>query len=229
VHSPVATRICPLRLPHERPPDAGLADIEQAPLNAASDDQLLTLIKANSQSALGCLFRRYARIAYGIGRRILRDSVEADDLVQDIFLYIHRKSGVYDPTKGSASSWIVQTIYYHALQRRIQLAARNRCSVLISEGGKEVAFAQPASAEYERTLEGMLGRSRLREMLDGLTEDQWETLQLHFFEGYTLSEIAEKRGQPVGNTRHHFYRGLEALRKQVFASELSRPAKNNGQ
>jgi DNA-directed RNA polymerase specialized sigma24 family protein len=50
---------------------------------------------------------------------------------------------------------------------------------------------------------------------------------MHFFEGYTLSEIAQKRGESVGNARHHFYRGLEALRKQVFSDDLSR-AKNNG-
>lgn len=184
------------------------------------DEQVLERICLGDREALATLFGRYARIAFGIGRRILRDAAEADDLVQDIFLYIHRKCGVYDPAKGSASSWIVQTIYYHALQRRIQLAARNRCSAVIGEGQKELVFARPATAEYERTLEGMLGRSRLREMRDCLTEDQWETLHLYFFEGYTLSEIAQKREQSLGNVRHHFYRALEKLRSHVFRSEL---------
>jgi RNA polymerase sigma-70 factor (ECF subfamily) len=53
-----------------------------------------------------------------------------------------------------------------------------------------------------------------------LTEDQWETVRLHFFEGCTFAEIGEKRNQPVGNVRHHFYRGLARLRKYIFHGEL---------
>jgi RNA polymerase sigma-70 factor, ECF subfamily len=74
----------------------------------------------------------------------------------------------------------------------------------------------------------VFGKSKWREILNTLTGDQWQTLRMHFFEGYTLGEIAEKRDESVGNTRHHFYRVLEALRKQVFAGELSRRVKNNG-
>jgi RNA polymerase sigma-70 factor, ECF subfamily len=220
VSSLAAARISSLRLPHQQSPDTTLEDLEQEPLNAASDEQLLILIKANSQPALGCLFRRYARIAHGIGKRILRDSTEADDLVQDIFLYIYRKCGVYDPIKGSASSWLVQTIYYHALQRRIQLAARNRRSCAMKESLGVGAFASSSLTEYEQTLEGVIGRVKLRGVVECLTEDQFETLRLHFFEGHTLSEIAEARGQAVGNVRHHFYRGIEKLRSRVFSSEL---------
>ena len=217
--SPVAARITALRLSTERPLDAELAD-ELPRLNAVSDEQLLTLIKTENQLALGCLFQRYARIASGIGRRILRDSTEAEDFVQDIFLYIYRKCAVYDSTKGPASSWIIQTIYYQALQRRIRLAARNRPTSGIKGEVESAVHRASGTMEYEKTLEGIIGRSRLREMLKCLTEDQWETLRLHFFEGYTLSEIAHKKDQSLGNIRHHFYRGLEKLRSHVFRSEL---------
>jgi RNA polymerase sigma-70 factor, ECF subfamily len=184
------------------------------------DEQVLRRICLGDGEALAILFHRYARIAHGIGRRILRDSAEADDLVQDVFLYIYRKCGVYDPARGSASSWIIQTIYHQALQRRIQLAARNRYSVHIPEDKELVALGSPVSLEYEQSLEGMIGRTRLREMMESLTTDQWEALRLHFFEGYTLSEIAQKRKQSLGNIRHHFYRGLEKLRSLVCGSEL---------
>jgi RNA polymerase sigma-70 factor, ECF subfamily len=218
--SSVAARISAFPLSKGRPPDGSLANIELPHLNAASDEQLLTFIKANNQLALGCLFRRYARIAYGIGRKILRDSAEADDLVQDVFLYINRKCGVYDPTRGSASSWIIQTIYHQALQRRIQLAARNRCTRTMNGIAESATLGTATSPEYEQTLEGMIGRARLREMMESLTADQWEALRLHFFEGYTLSEIAQKRRQSLGNIRHHFYRGLEKLRSHICGSEL---------
>jgi len=45
---------------------------------------------------------------------------------------------------------------------------------------------------------------------------------LHFFEGYTFNEIAEKLGQSYANVRNHHYRGLEKLRKHLTDSELNR-------
>jgi RNA polymerase sigma-70 factor (ECF subfamily) len=194
-----------------------------------SDEELLSCIQAGEAEALGCLFRRYFAIVNGIGRRILRDEVEAQDLVQDVFLYIHRKCGVYNPVKGTASSWIVQTIYYQALQRRMILAARTqRSTAEIENGAAEAPPSVFVLAKNDHSAEIVFGKSKWREILKTLTGDQWETLRMHFFEGYTLSEIAQKRGESVGNARHHFYRGLEALRKQVFSGDLSRRAKNNG-
>jgi hypothetical protein len=46
------------------------------------------------------------------------------------------------------------------------------------------------------------------------------TLRLHFIEGYTLDEVAKMLGQTKGNVRHHSFRGLERLRKQIFDSKL---------
>ena len=192
----------------------------EAALLGASDEQLLERICLDDKEALATLFRRYARTAHGIARRILRDAAESEDLVQDVFLYIYRKCRVYNRLKGPAGSWIIQTIYYQAMQRRMQLAAHNHDSPLTMEYGPQPEHASSMAMAYEQSLEGRIGRTRLREMLDCLTADQWETIQLYFFEGYTLSEIAHKRGQPVGNIRHHFYRGIEKLRSRVFRSEL---------
>lgn len=193
-----------------------------------SDEELLSFIQAGEPEALGCLFRRYFAVVSGISRRILRDEVEAQDLVQDVFLYIYRKCRVYNPAKGSASSWIVQTVYYQALQRRMILTARQCHSTPeIENGGAEALPSASAFVKNDQSAEIVFGKSKWREILKTLTRDQWETLRLHFFEGYTLTEIAEKRGESVGNTRHYFYRGLEALRRHVFSGELDRRAANN--
>ena len=76
-------------------------------------------------------------------------------------------------------------------------------------------------AGYDHSVEGLFGRNGWRKILEQLTEDQLETLRLHFFEGYTLLEISEKLGQSHVNVRHHYYRGLDKIRKQVSSeSEL---------
>ena len=42
------------------------------------------------KEALASLFRRYARVVRGVAYRVLRDTSEAHDLLQDIFLLVHR-------------------------------------------------------------------------------------------------------------------------------------------
>jgi RNA polymerase sigma-70 factor (ECF subfamily) len=70
----------------------------------------------------------------------------------------------------------------------------------------------------------MVGCTTIEALLNTLTEDQRNTLSLHFFEGYTFDEIAVKLDQSVGNIRNHYYRGLERLRKLVFGPRL--PGRN---
>ena len=73
---------------------------------------------------------------------------------------------------------------------------------------------------YERSIEGSLGTEMLGRIEEALSIDQQKTLQLYFFEGYTFDEIAARIGQTAGNVRNHYYRGLEIIRKLVFAPEL---------
>ena len=76
-----------------------------APLVAesvVSDEALVAQVCEGSREALAALFRRFARVVRGTAYRILRDASEADDLLQDIFLFIHCKCVLFDPSKGSA-------------------------------------------------------------------------------------------------------------------------------
>jgi DNA-directed RNA polymerase specialized sigma24 family protein len=63
-----------------------------------------------------------------------------------------------------------------------------------------------------RATEKLSARKVVHLALMELTEPQRETLCLYFFEGYSLLEVSRKRNEALGNTRHHFYRGMAALR-----------------
>jgi RNA polymerase sigma-70 factor, ECF subfamily len=73
---------------------------------------------------------------------------------------------------------------------------------------------------WETSLDGVWGRRAAAELRSLLSVDQLRTIELHFFEGYTLEEIAERTGQSLVNVRHHYYRGLQKLRKSPFARKL---------
>jgi RNA polymerase sigma-70 factor (ECF subfamily) len=150
--------------------------------------------------------------------RILRDTAEAEDLVQDLFLFIQRKCGIFDSSKSTARSWIVQMAYHRALDRRRYLKAREfYAQPFFQPNGVQVVGKPTTESDY--SAEAVFGRNGLEKIVNLLSVDQRETLRLHFFEGYTLAEVSEKLAQPLGNVRHHYYRALDRLRKQMFAND----------
>jgi RNA polymerase sigma-70 factor, ECF subfamily len=215
VSLPFAPRVAAYRPSGE--PIAGSP--ENSVVTSVGDDTLLTRLKSGDKEALGVLFERHRQVVRGIAVRILRDAAEADDLVQDLFLFIQRKCAVFDSSKSSARSWIIQMTYHRAIERRRYLTARQFYSRGDAEGvGNKVVGTPAREADYSP--EAVFGRNGLEKVFETLSKDQRDTLRLHFFEGYTLAEIARKLGQPHGNVRHHYYRALEKLRKQMFGSSV---------
>jgi RNA polymerase sigma-70 factor (ECF subfamily) len=189
-----------------------------------SDEALVAQICAQDTEALACLFRRYARLVRSVALRILGDPSEADDLLQEVFLFIHRKSKIFDPSKCSGRSWIIQMTYHRAIDRRRYLQSRHFYTRVDLNGATEALDPRWEGADDTQFGAELVGNTTIQGLLDTLTEDQRNTLSLHFYEGYTFAEIASKLDQSLGNIRNHYYRGLEKLRKQVFPSKL--PGRN---
>lgn len=198
---------------------SGQAVNTELPVVAPTDEELLARIPNGDQDALGYLFERYARVVRGVAARILRDATEADDLVQDLFLFIRRKCTIFDSSKSSARSWIVQMAYHRAIERRRYLTTRQFYARTEIESNTKHMVGTPTE-ESDYSAEAVFGRNGLGKVLQSLSEDQRETLRLHFFDGYTLLEISQKLGRPLGNVRNHYYRGLDKLRKQMFGNNV---------
>jgi RNA polymerase sigma-70 factor (ECF subfamily) len=186
----------------------------RAPAEEPSDETLIARICNDDTEALALLFRRYARMVWSIAERILRNQADADDLVQDVFLLISRRASVFDSSKGTARSLIALMTYQRSFTRRRYLNARH-CQAPAAAEERAAKAAAPAAPLYDQSIEAHFGRERLRKALDEMSEDQRETLRLYFFEGYTLGEIAGQLGQSEGNVKHHYYRGLDKLRRNV--------------
>jgi RNA polymerase sigma-70 factor, ECF subfamily len=184
-----------------------------------SDEALMAEVCLGSKEALSQLFRRHARVVRGVALRVLKDGAEADDLLQDIFLLVHRLCGTFDSSKGSARFWILQMTHRRAISRRRYLHSRHFYThVELDEQSFELA--ERRCGHSDDPVDSILAELDLRKMFGALSEDQQKTLRLHFIEGYTLDEIANMLGQSKGNVRHHSFRGLERLRKQIFGGKL---------
>lgn len=199
--------------------------LKSAPLEERSiaadcppDETLITGISRGDRDALGLLFCRYARLVRWVALRVLHDPAEAEDLVQDIFLLMYRLSGTFDSSKGSAQFWILQMTHRRAISRRRSLNSRHFYTRLHLDEGDQ--FADARNGQSNDSAGQLLAGLDLEKLFGTLSEDQQRTLRLHFIEGYTLDEIAKMLGQTKGNIRHHSFRGLERLRKQIFGGKL---------
>lgn len=195
---------------------------KSAAVTATTDEGLIVQVCEGGREALAVLFRRYARIVRGIAYRILRDPSEADDLLQDIFLLIHRLCTTFDSSKGSARFWILQMTYRRAISRRRYLTSRRFYQwVDIDDMTEKLSDPRADVERLDDSIDGVLRTGALDETFDSLSENQRQTLRLFFVEGYTLDEIAAKLGQSKGNVKHHYFRALDRLRRQFFTGKLT--------
>jgi RNA polymerase sigma-70 factor (ECF subfamily) len=75
-------------------------------------------------------------------------------------------------------------------------------------------------ADTEREVGARLNRAHLERAFGELTEEQRQTLEMFYFQGLELKEISAELHESLGNVRHHFYRGLERLRRSAFVQRL---------
>jgi RNA polymerase sigma-70 factor, ECF subfamily len=176
-----------------------------------SDEDVIERLRQGNPDALPILFDRYYRLVLRIAVRILRDPGEAEDLMQEVFLELFHKAGQFDSTRGSAKTWILQYAYHRSLSRRQYLALRNFYD------RRQITEHEVAESSFTnvfwRGLTFAEWRRVIGQGLATLNAKQRRTLELACFDGLLLGEIAERTKESLQNVRHHYYRGLEGLRR----------------
>jgi RNA polymerase sigma factor (sigma-70 family) len=98
-----------------------VADSDSA---STEDGKLLAPLQPRYPGDLDVLFDQYSRLVLGIACRVLGDPNEAEDIVQEVFFYLYRRPEVFNPSKGSLKTWIIQITSSRALDRKLYLARR---------------------------------------------------------------------------------------------------------
>ena len=172
-------------------------------------------VQRGDHAALGMLFVRYSRLVTKIGFRFLGHFADAQELRQDVFLQIFLKCHLFDPKKGNFRSWLAQVSKHRALATlRQNLTYRQMYD---GRDLDQLVDVVPSAHSGDDWVEATELDERLRNGFSKLTTRQRTTLELYFFEGCTLREISERLDESMGNTRHHYYRGLKRLRASFKA------------
>jgi RNA polymerase sigma-70 factor, ECF subfamily len=179
-----------------------------ADLSSLSDEDLMVRLREGHHDALAVLFDRYHRMVMSVALRILRNAAEAEDLTQSVFLEIFRSMAKFDAARGTVKVWILQYAYHRGFNRRQYLNLRG-----FYERSDDFATDRRSHMAGNATSLGMIESAQVaQQALKQLNKAQRRTLELAFYEGLTMHEIAAKDGESFDSVRHNYYRGLEKLR-----------------
>ena len=179
--------------------------VVQDRLTHLSDEALVALVARGDEAALGELYDRVGRVAFGIALRILRDDRLAEDAVQEAFLGVWRSAATYRAERAKASTWILTLVHRRAVDA-VRREQRRRADSL------ELA-AEPAVEGVEEDAWLRLQRERVQAALRHLPDAQREALELAYYGGFSQSELAERLGQPLGTIKSRMFTGLSRLRE----------------
>jgi RNA polymerase sigma-70 factor, ECF subfamily len=180
-----------------------------------SDEALLALASRADENALGELYDRYGRVAYGLALRIVRDRSLAEDAVQEAFLAVWRSAGAFLAEQGKPSTWILTLVHRRAVDI-VRREERRRADPLDDLEPHDAARSE--ATDEEAWLRAQ--RQVVQEALRKLAPEQREVIELAYYGGFTQSELAEKLGQPLGTIKSRMFAGLKRLRELLAEAGL---------
>lgn len=178
-------------------------DSEQPP----TDGILMERIAAKDQQAMAQLFDRHSRLVYSIALRVLQDSGQSEDVMQEIFFQLWKAPGSFVAGRSSLPAWLAVV----ARNRAVDVLRRRKPSDPV-EG---VVLASAVNVASEVECNAMM--EKVRVVIQGLPDVQQRSLEMAFFEGLTHSEIAERTGDPLGTVKTRIRSALASLRKAIQA------------
>ena len=176
-----------------------------------SEQNIIDLLKRKDKQAIALLYDRFGASLYGVVLRIVGSKPLAEDVIQDTFIKVWKKSEQYNPDKGSLFTWL------------LNIARNTAIDKVRSSHYKHQKQFQPfehsISESNAHSLTINTDQIGLRKVVDDLDEKYRVVIDLVYFKGYTQKEVEEELQIPIGTVKTRVKIGLRELRK-VFSCTL---------
>lgn len=178
------------------------------------DVELIQRISARDQAVLSELYQRYIDMVYDLAYYILRSAELAEEVSQDTFLKVWNQAHAWDPQRGGLSTWLLTITRYTAIDR-LRMENR-RASWGAVDLDDVIEFLANGGSSGE---EAWQNRQLIDSMMRELSPDQFQVIELAFYQGMTHTEIAEKLSLPLGTVKGRLRSALQKLRDLYGSSK----------
>jgi RNA polymerase sigma-70 factor (ECF subfamily) len=186
---------------------AAVSPSEAAAREASSDEELVRRIADGEQLAMRTLFARHRVALYRWLLRLVGDETLAEDLLSEVFLDVWRRAASFEG-RSSVSTWLLAIARYKALTGR-----RRRIDVELDEAIASTV-ADPAD-DPELVLQKKNRAELLRHSLGRLSPEHGEVIDLVYYHGRSVREVAEIVGVPEATVKTRMFYARKRLAELV--------------
>ena len=176
------------------------------PIIKYSEEELVTLLREQDQTAFSYLYDNYAGALNGIITRMVDDAQLAEDILQEAFIKIWNNFKQYDTSKGRLFTWMInitRNLTIDTLRSKSYKKGKK-----ISQDENSVTIFQDKSFTSER-----FDTIGLRKQLQYLKPEQKIIIDMAYFSGFTQDEISKEMEIPLGTVKTRMRSAIIELRK----------------
>lgn len=173
-----------------------------------SEEQLVSMLKAQDERVLSVLYERYSIALFGTIYRVVGDQKLAEEQLQETFLKIWNYADRYDASKGRLYTWMVRIARNAAIDmtrtkqyKKSQKIQDLEDSVTVIERAKKIEIDTDAIG--------------IRELVNELNTKYAQIINTLYFRGYTQAEAAEELNIPLGTVKTRARKALDLLKQYL--------------
>ena len=180
-----------------------------------SDEALIRRIANGDKLAMRALFAAHQVRVYRYVMRIVRNREMAEDVVSDVFLDIWQHAGRFQ-ARSAVSTWVLAIARYKALSaiRRISTEQKNVATVALVDQADDPEVA--TQNEFTGDV--------LRRCLAALPAAHSEIIDLVYYQGKSVKEIAQIVSIPENTVKTRMFHARQRLAKLLAAAGIDRVA-----
>ena len=175
-------------------------------LQTYTEESLIAGLKGHTNEAFEYLYLNYKNALYTVVKQFIDDEEISNDVLQDVFIAVHKNIEKYDATKGRLFTWL------HTLTRNTTInTLRSKAYKSEQKNDSIENFVSNLDSENNSSLN--IDSIGLRKQVHLLRTDYKNVIELSYFNGYTQEEIAQILNIPVGTVKTRLRNALIEIRK----------------
>lgn len=177
---------------------------------------LIRRCQAGDEEAFAALFQQYKNLVYKTAYLLLDSAEEAEDVLQEVFIQLHRSLSTFEPTKGAFTTWLHRVTVNRCLSRQ------RKHRLLLSSLESLASLGRSASTSVQDHLEE---EEIVQQALRRLSGKLRAVVILRYYWGLSYAEIAQILDIPLGTVKSRLDLALRTLHKEMETAPCALPLK----
>ncbi len=195
-------------------PEHGLGELKPNRPDSSPLSVTIRLAQQGDAGAFEAIYQQHCRRVYALCLRMLRDPIEAEDLVQDVFVLLFRKINTFRG-ESAFSTWLHRLAANLVLMRLRRKSPPTVSIEAAADLDDEISSPAIDIGAPDLFLEGAIDRVTLDRCIECLPAGYRAMFVLHDIQGYQHKEIAQMVGRSIGASKSQVHKARMRLRQML--------------